>query len=130
MKFAFAATDDHLFARIDEDLARAKFIIIVNPEYPESYECILNPFHSGMTQNRREIADLIRNREVNAVITRGCDTDIIEYLKKDGIRVYRNFSGTIMVNLKKLRKTPRFETHGTGKSHLLHISNSDREVKH
>ncbi len=103
MKIAITSTDDHLFGPISPDFQSARFFIILNPRRPDEMRTILNPHCDKEESYGKACVELLRNHQVDAVITGNCHPQTLQLMKNAGMKVYPHVSGTVFTALSRLK---------------------------
>lgn len=101
LKIAISSCGKDLEAKLDERFGRCPYFLIVNPE-TEGYEVVKNESQS-VAGAGVQVAQLMVDRGVEAVITGNVGPNAIKALQEAGVEVYTAV-GTVRSALKKFKQ--------------------------
>ena len=94
MKIAVSATAPHLDAEVDPRFGRCQYLLVVDSESME-FEAIENPAMSAPGGAGIQVAQLVVQKGVEAVITGDCGPNAFQVLSAAGIPVFVGASGSV-----------------------------------
>jgi len=94
MKIAVSATAPHLDANLDPRFGRCQYLLVVDSESME-FEAIENPAMSAPGGAGIQVAQLVVQKGVEAVITGDCGPNAFQVLSAAGIPVSVGASGSV-----------------------------------
>ncbi|GAH77004.1 unnamed protein product, partial [marine sediment metagenome] len=94
MRIAISATGPSLDADVDPRFGRCQYFIIVDPETMQ-YESMENPSVMAGGGAGISTAQMVVNKEVQAVITGNCGPNAYQVLSAAGIQITTGVSGKI-----------------------------------
>ena len=103
MRICVTAFERNLEAQLDPRFGRCKYFIIVNPETLE-FEAIENIAANSLHGAGVQAAQIIINKEVEAIITGSIGPNAYQVLTVAGIRVITGATGTIKEVVERYRK--------------------------
>ncbi|MEJ2636742.1 MAG: hypothetical protein P8184_15795 [Calditrichia bacterium] len=103
MKIAVSSTDDHLFAQISKNLEQSRFILILNSNNLKEYKSILNPYCGTKTDPCKWLVNLLTDQQIDVLVAGKCHQDVMEYLKRTGIVIYSNLTGSVLNTVTKIK---------------------------
>jgi len=103
MKIAVSATAPHLNAALDPRFGRCQYFLIVDSESME-FEAIENPAITAPGGAGIQAAQLIAEKDADAVITGNCGPNAYQVLSASGIPVFLGASGSVRDVVEAYRK--------------------------
>ncbi len=102
MKLAVCAKGEGLNAEVDPRFGRCPFFVVIDTENCKVIESISNTNAGAAGGAGPQAAQLLANRDIEAVALGNIGPNAIEALKAANIRIYSGITGTVEDTLEKL----------------------------
>jgi predicted Fe-Mo cluster-binding NifX family protein len=100
MKIAFSASSPNLESPVDQRFGRCPYYLIVDPSTME-FEAVENPHVGASSGAGIQAAQLVAQKNVEALLTGSCGPNAFATLKAAGVKVIVGVTGTISEAAKK-----------------------------
>jgi len=103
MKIAVSATAPHLDTDLDPRFGRCQYLLIVDSE-SRDFQALENPAVMAPGGAGMQVAELVANKGVDAVITGNCGPNAYQVLSAAGIDVFVGASGSVREAVEAYRR--------------------------
>jgi len=111
MKIAISASSPQLDSPVDPRFGRCPYYLIVDPETKE-FEAVENPHVGASSGAGIQAAQLVAQRNVEAVLTGSCGPNAFQTLKAVGVKVIVGVTGTVSEAVRKYASGGEFREAG------------------
>jgi predicted Fe-Mo cluster-binding NifX family protein len=108
MKIAVSASSPALESPVDPRFGRCLYFLIVDPETME-FEAVENPYVSASGGAGIQAAQLVIQKNVEAVLTGSCGPNAFQTLKAAGVKVVIGVAGTVAEAVRKYASGEEFQ---------------------
>jgi predicted Fe-Mo cluster-binding NifX family protein len=107
MKIAVSASSPDLESPVDPRFGRCPYYLIVDPETME-FEAVENPYVSASSGAGIQAAQLVAQKNAEAVLTGSCGPNAFQTLKSAGVKVVTGVTSTIAEAVRKYASGKEF----------------------
>jgi len=100
MKICITSKGNDLDSGVDPKFGRCQYFIIVDNRTLE-FEAVKNPYISAIGGAGTQSSDLLKDKDVTAVLTGRIGTNAFITLEAAGISVFKDFTGTVKEAVEK-----------------------------
>ena len=111
MRVAVSASSPNLASPVDPRFGRCPFYLIVDPATME-YEAVENPHVGASSGAGIQAAQLVAQKNVEALLTGSCGPNAFATLKAAGVKIIVGVSGTVSDAVKKYASGTAFQEAG------------------